>query len=173
MMMALYDGYVLQRMFAEMIHGTETDHVHILFTSLLACTFDEEGWRYHARTVVCGTPSIVSTSGIVEGPAKPKEFYLAQLGAMAGMNLKKQFAGTFIDYGDNMMMTAAASVYALQALFFFVADGEPFCEDKNCRLYNAHWQEELIRVIEKGAFCARHEKMANKFNNRRSGRKSF
>ncbi|HEY3094903.1 MAG TPA: DUF6775 family putative metallopeptidase [Nitrososphaera sp.] len=165
-MKPLYDGFVLQRMFAEMIPAAEADHVHIIFTGLLMCTFSEHDWRYHARAVVCGTPSIVSTAGIVEAPAKPKEFYLAQLGGAAEVSLKKRCAGRFIDYSD-ARMTAAAILYALQALFFFVLDGEPFCEDKDCKLYNAHWQEELIHVIKRGTFCARHERAVNKFNNRK------
>jgi putative metallopeptidase DUF6775 len=171
-MKPLYDGFVLQRIFAKMIPAAEADHVHIIFTGLLACTFSEEDWRYHARAVVCGAPSIISSAGIVEAPAKPKEFYLAQLGGMADAGLKKQFAGRFIDYGDGRM-TAVATLYALQVLFFFVTDGEPFCNDNDCRLYNAHWQEELIHMIEKGALCARHKRMASKFNNKGSGRKSF
>ena len=166
----LYDGFVLQRIFAGLIPAAESDNVHIIFTGLLTCTFSEDDWRYHGRAVVCGTPSIISTTGIVEAPAKPREFYLAQLGSMADVgSLKKKFAGRFIDYGDNRI-TAAATSYALQALFFFVTDGEPFCEDRNCRLYNAHWQEELIHVIEKGALCSRHRQMANKFNKRSAKR---
>jgi hypothetical protein len=172
-MMQLYDGFELQSFFAEMIPAREADRVHIIFTRLLACTFSEEDWRYHARAVICGTPSIISTIGIVEAPAKPKEFYLAQLGGMADVILKKRFASRFIDYGDGRM-AAAATMYALQALFFFVSDGEPFCEDKDCILYNAHWQEELIHIIEKGTFCVRHERIASKFNsNKGSGSKSF
>jgi hypothetical protein len=163
-MMPLYDGFVLQRILAEMIPAKESDHVHIIFTSLLTCTFSEHDWRYHGRAVVCGTPSIVSTSGIVEAPAKPKEFYLAQIGGQLDIaSLKKKFAGKFIDYGDERM-TAACALYALQALFFFVADGEPFCDDRNCVLYNPHWQEELIHMIEKGRLCSRHRQVANKFN---------
>lgn len=161
--MPLYDGFWLQRIFAETIPAAESAHVHIIFTGLLTCTFSEDDWRYHGRTVVCGTPSIISTAGIVEGPARPKEFYLAQFGGMADLgSIRKKFAGRFIDYGDDMM--AAATAYALQALFFFVADGEPFCDDRNCWLYNAHWQEELIHMVEKGGLCSRHRQMANKFN---------
>jgi hypothetical protein len=166
-MMPLYDGFVLQRMFAEMIPAAQAGHMHIIFTDLLTCTFSEDDWRYHGRAVVCGTPSIISTAGIVEAPARPREFYFAQL--VGNSNLKKQFAGRFIDYGDDRM-TAAAGLYALQALFFFVSGGEPFCEDKSCMLYNVHWQEELIRLIGKGALCSRHRKMANKFNNNKSAR---
>lgn len=170
-MMPLYDGFVLQRIFAEAIPGKEADHVHIIFTSLLTCTFSEDDWRYHGRAVVCGTPSIISTAGIVEAPARPREFHLAQLGSID--NLKKKFAGRFIDYGDDRMTAAAATVYAVQALFFFVADGEPFCEDKSCRLYNAHWQEELIHLIQKGTLCSRHRRMANKFNKEFAKRRNF
>ncbi len=161
-MMPLYDGFWLQRILAESIPAAECSHVHIVFTDLLTCTFNEDDWRYHGRAVVCGTPSIISMTGIVEAPAKPKEFYLAGFGGMAAGSLKKKFVGRFIDYGDDM--TAAATAYALQALFFFVADGDPFCSNKNCRLYNAHWQEELLRMSKKGEFCQRHSQMANKFN---------
>jgi hypothetical protein len=176
MMPPLHDGFVLQRIFGEMIPAAELDHVHIIFTGLLTCTFSEDDWRYHARTVVCGTPSIVSTAGIVEGPAKPREFYLAQFRGelVVDAGLKKRFSGSFIDYDDYDSMTAAAAVYALQTLFFFVNDGEPFCENKSCKLYNAHWQEELIHLIKKGALCTRHRQMASKFNkNNRSGKESF
>lgn len=163
-MMHLYDGFVLQGIFARMLQAKEMDHVHVIITDLLTCTFSEEDWRYHARAVVCGTPSIISTKGIVEAPAKPREFYLAQFGGSADLvKLKRDFQGRFIDHGDPRM-TEAAAVYALQALFFFVADGEPFCEDTSCLLYNAHYQEELIALIEKGTFCAIHRRMANKFN---------
>jgi hypothetical protein len=162
--MPVYDGFVLQRIFAEMIPARELDHVHIIFTNLLTCTFSEKDWRYHGRAVVCGTPSIVSIPGIVEAPAKPRVFYLAQLGRQLDVaSLKKRFAGRFIDYGDDRM-SATCSLYALQALFFFVTDGEPFCDDKNCMLFNPHWQEELILMIENGKLCSRHRQVANKFN---------
>lgn len=163
-MVPLYDGFVLQRIFAEAIPSKDAGHAHVILTDLLTCTFDEDDWRYHGRAVVCGTPSIVSITGIVEAPAKPREFYLSQLAGMAdAASLKKKFAGRFIDYGDPRMDKAAAA-YALQALFFFVSNGEPFCDDKSCLLYNAHWQEELTSMIEKWRLCARHRQAANKFN---------
>ena len=78
---SLYDGFVIQNMLAEIIPTAEISlaHIHIIFTSLFTGTFSEDDWRYHARAVICGTPSIVSTIGIVEALAKPREFYLAQL----------------------------------------------------------------------------------------------
>ena len=160
----LYDGFVMQRIFAEMIPNSEmsVEHLHIIFTALLPCTFSEEDWRYHGRAVICGTPSIISTTGIVEAIAKPREYYLFQLGSTREgvSNLKKKFRERFIDYDDEEKITAASVNYVLQAIFFFIAEGEPFCNDKDCRLFNAHWQEDLIHTIEKRTLCAYHRNMA-------------
>ena len=169
-MIPLYDGFIMQKIFAEMIPTTEIGlaHTHVIFTSLLTCTFSEDDWRYHGRAIICGTPSIVSITGIVEALAKPREFYLSQLGSTVAAaadlgSLKKKFAGRFIDYEDDDRITAASINYTLQAIFFFITGGEPFCNNKDCRLYNAHWQEDLIHTIEKGILCSHHRNLANKF----------
>jgi hypothetical protein len=163
---SLYDGFIVQRLLAQAIPENEssTDHLHIIFTDLLACTFSEDDRRYHARAVICGTPSIISTAGIVEAPAKPREFYAQPLADVKV--LKKKLAGRFIDYDDGRMAAAAAG-YVLQAMFFFLTDGEPFCENDGCRLFNAHWQEDLIRTqVENPELCLKHRSIANKFNRR-------
>jgi hypothetical protein len=163
----LYDGFILQRLFGYMLSDDEAsiEHLHIILTDLLTCTFNEDDWRYHARAVICGTPSIVSLTGIVEAPAKPNEFYIRQFGGLVDINtLKSQFAGKFIDYGDNRLAEVATG-YVLQSIFFFIADGEPFCDDNSCRLFNAHWQEDLIyaQLIARN-FCEKHERMLNQLN---------
>jgi hypothetical protein len=175
---SLYDGFVIQKMLAEIIPTAEISlaHIHIIFTSLFTGTFSEEDWRYHARAVICGTPSIVSTTGIVEALAKPREFYLAQLfGGLTEDNdmLKKKFAGRFISYDDEDKITAASVNYALQAIFFFITSGEPFCYNKDCRLFNAHWQEDLIHIIKKGTLCGHHRKLANNFSKSLPGTRRF
>jgi hypothetical protein len=77
----LYDGFMMQRLFETMINENEsnTDHVHIVFEDRLICTFSEEDLHYHARTIVGGNSSIIFTTGIVEAPAKPKEWYIKQM----------------------------------------------------------------------------------------------
>lgn len=168
---ALYDGYELQRLLARGISDNDGGDVHIIFTDLLACTFSEDDWRYHARTVICGTPSIISTAGIVEAPAKPREFYMQQPSFASVGSLKRRYAGRFIDYGDAEMMAGAAAGYALQALFFFLTGGEPFCDDDSCRLFNAHWQEDVIRTqVENPMLCLKHRALAKKFNRRLAGK---
>ncbi|MFZ0512026.1 MAG: DUF6775 family putative metallopeptidase [Candidatus Nitrosopolaris sp.] len=173
----LYDGFMMQRLFETMINENEanTDHVHIVFEDRLICTFSEEDWRYHARTVVGGMPSIISTTGIVEAPAKPKEWYIEQMQlATYGIdtedendevsNEKKFAVNKYLDYGDYRINFIAVG-YVLQALFFFLKEGDPFCNDSNCRLYNAHWQEELIHSqIETESLCNEHATLLDQFN---------
>ena len=38
-----------------------------------------------------------------------------------------------------------------------ITEGNPFCNNINCRLYNAHWQEELIySQIQSRRLCDEH-----------------
>ncbi|MFL6453770.1 MAG: DUF6775 family putative metallopeptidase, partial [Nitrososphaeraceae archaeon] len=172
----LYDGFMMQRLFETMINENEsnTDHVHIVFEDRLICTFSEEDWRYHARTIVGGNPSIISTSGIVEAPAKPKEWYIKQMqlatydidldGDDENDGIPSNEKEKYLDYGDYRINFAAVG-YALQALFFFITEGNPFCNDINCRLYNAHWQEELIHSqIQSQRLCDEHATLLHQFN---------
>ena len=160
----LYDGFRLQRVFSELIPRGERsiEFVHIFFTNRLFATWDESNKRYHLRTSVYAFPSFISTTGIVEAPAKPREYYLLKqqyetLGKSL-TELKASFKERFIDYGDKRL-TEVVKGYAMQAVFYSLT-GDPFCQDKGCRLYNAHWQEELIFAqLESGyEFCPQHTK---------------
>ncbi len=75
------------------------------------------------------------------------------------LELKERFKGRFIDSEDERR-TEVVKGYAMQGVFYRLV-GNPFCEDKGCRLYNAHWQEELI-FAQLGSgyeFCGQHEKI--------------
>ncbi|MBI2829651.1 MAG: hypothetical protein HYX81_00665 [Chloroflexi bacterium] len=159
----LYDGFRLQRIFAELIAREEQrlEFVHVILTNRLFATWDENDRRYHIRTSVYAFPSVISTTGLVEAPAKPREYYLLkQQYEMMGrdlLELQEKFRGWFIDYDDEGL-TEVVKGYLMQAVFYHLT-GDPFCEDRDCRLFNAHWQEELIRAqIESGELCQRHEK---------------
>lgn len=163
----LYDGIRLQMVYSDLLPNEEAsaDHLHLTFTDQLFGTWDPGDLRYHVRVNVCGYPSLISTTGIVEGPAKPREYYLLKrqyeamgTGGSRLMELKERFGGTFMDY-DDPRLTDAMKGYAMQCLFFH-ATGQPFCDDPECRLYNAHWQEELIRAqFGEVEFCERHRRM--------------
>ena len=153
----LYDAQKLATIYADMLGDKQltTENAHVIFTNQLFGTWDENDKRYHARVAVFGYPSLISTTGIVEAPARPREFYLKrQLGADP-IQLKEEFRGRFIDY-DDPRLTSVMKGYVAQALFYHMT-GEPFCQDKTCRLYNAHWQEELIHAQLTGDdFCPAH-----------------
>ena len=164
----LYDGFHLLRLFYEIMSREERrpELVHIFFTNRLLATWDDGDKRYHLRTSVFGIPSIVSTTGIIEAPARPKEYYLLkQHYERLGKDLTQlndSFQGSFIGYEDSRL-TEVAKGYAMQAVFYYLI-GDPFCEDKGCRLYNAHWQEELIFAqLESGyEFCPRHNEFLDR-----------
>ncbi|MDX1534736.1 MAG: DUF6775 family putative metallopeptidase [Thermoplasmata archaeon] len=165
----LYDGFGLQALMRSFLPEAERSLrvVHVVFTPRLISTFDRGDRVYHARVIVCGLPSIASTSGVVEGPAKPKAFYRAkgQYGSL-GITpptevLKEAFEGRFIDYDDDRL-TEVFRGYALQALFFHLL-GDPFCKDPSCQLFNAHWQEEMMHAqLASGELCATHGEVLNR-----------
>ena len=164
----LYDGYRLMDILYRLISREERSlaHIHVAFTNQLFGTWDQGDQRYHARVSAYGFPSLLSTTGIVEAPAKPREYYLLKqqytsLGMQdaAAVGLDAEFRGRFIDHGDERL-TEAMKGYVLQAIMHGLR-GDPFCEDKGCRLYNAHWQQELINAQLEGPyeFCPPHEEM--------------
>lgn len=168
----LYDAYRYMAVMAGLLPAGERSLqvLHIAFQHRLLGTFDEDG-RYHARSVMGGYPSIVSTSGIVEAPAKPEAYYRVKarlsiaLGSVPFEAAKEPFKGRFIDY-DDQRLTEVAKGYALQAAMYHVTK-EAFCDDPTCRLFNAHWQAELIRAqIASGRLCARHRAMAARIRER-------
>ncbi len=148
----IYDGRRLTKMMREYTAPAEGHHVVI--TDRTVGTMEEHDARYHIRTLVCSIPSLISTSGIVEGPAKPREYYTG---------LKSDLGFEPMEYGDTRMTDAVKS-YLLQSLAWRIT-GEPFCEDKGCRLHNPHWQEELVEYQLKGKLCDEHLKLFREFQN--------
>jgi hypothetical protein len=159
-----YEGFGLQRIFSSLISEDERnlDHCHIIFTNQLLGTWDEDDHRYHARVSVYGFPSLISATGVVEALAKPREFYLKRRLGIALEILKNELKGRFIDHGDPRLNEVMKG-YVMQALLFHLT-GNPFCDHPDCRLYNAHWQEELIRAQLDGKyeFCRDHRKSLNR-----------
>jgi hypothetical protein len=160
----LYDGFEIQNLLKKIIPEEElsSDIFHLVFTTRLTCTYDYEDYRYHGRAVICSNPSIISTTGIIEAPAKPRAYYIGiYQNITQGLNLdllKEQFKGKFLEYHDKNISKVVRG-YTLQAIFYYLT-GEPFCDSKDCILNNAHWQEDLIHAqIELGRLCDIHQKI--------------
>lgn len=156
----LYDGFKLRQLLFTFLtkEDRRLDNIHIVLTNRLIGTFDDEDKRYHARTNILGLPSLISLSGIVEAPAKPREFYLLKQKNIPIEVLKEEFKGRFIDHDDERL-TELIKGFFLRSIFYQLF-GEGFCEDVDCRLFNAHWQEELIRAqLGEKELCEKHEEM--------------
>lgn len=160
----LYEGRMFVSVMRSLIDTSELcpEFLHIVFTNQLFATW--EG-RYHTRAILCASPSAISTSGLVEGPAKPREFYLLkkQYLNLGRGNMMEDLEGKFgeeILHPDDKRITEVAKGYTMQAVFYHLT-GEPFCSDPGCRAYNAHWQKELLQaqLHSPYEFCSNHQRI--------------
>ena len=152
----MYDGISLQQAFTKMIpqEHQRSDWLHVIFTAKLVGTYDYDGCKYHSRALIGANPAIISTTGIIEAPARPRSYYISQATKVPydGWNDWIEYKDTRLEY--------AAKAYLMQALVYY-ATGSSFCKDPKCILYNAHWQQELVKSqIESGSLCAKHHAIA-------------
>lgn len=159
--MTLYDGFELQNIIAENIAeniSVVDDSLHIIFTNKLTATFDNDDFRYHARALISSNPTIISTTGIIEAPAKPKQYYLDLMTNFSKekiKEIKEKYKGEFLEYHDSRLSDIVEG-YVLQTIMYY-ATGDAFCENKECRLFNAHWQKDLFySQIENKKLCVKH-----------------
>lgn len=159
----LYDGFEFQKVVSGLIPNVEsnTDSFHLIFTNKLTCTFDSSDFRYHGRALIGTNPGIISTTGIIEAPAKPREYYMEMMTNYGiGLNIdsiKEKYKGQYLEYHDPRLGKIIQG-YALQAILYYIT-GEPFCEFLDCRLNNAHWQRDLLySQLEFGKLCPKHQK---------------
>lgn len=159
----LYDGFEFHKIVSGLIPKEESnlDNFHLVFTNKLTCTFDESDFRYHGRALIGANPGIISTTGIIEAPAKPREYYMEMMANYGiGLNvnsIKQKYKGQYLEYHDSKMDKIIQG-YALQAILYYIT-GEPFCEFLDCRLNNAHWQRDLLySQLEFGRLCPKHQK---------------
>jgi len=167
--MILYDGFEFQKITSEFIPMEESkeETLHIIFTNKLTCTFDENDFRYHARALIGSNPVIISTTGIIEAPAKPKQYYLDLMTDFSKERIeeiKEKYKGEFLEYNDSRISEIIEG-YVLQAIMYYET-GDAFCEDKGCRLFNAHWQKDLFySQLENKKLCNEHQKSIKKLTN--------
>lgn len=187
----LYDGFVIQKKLQIFIENDDDEDkyqmqrrqqykwlpklsvtfstINIIVTDKLLCTFDETDWRYHARSLICGNPTLISTSGVVEGLAKPRDYYYKLFFYKEDPNivdnLTTEYKDRFISYNDPRINDVIEGL-VLQSIFYFINLGDPFCADRDCRFFNAHFQDDIIRTnIKEKKLCQRHKILLNKYNN--------
>jgi hypothetical protein len=128
----------------------------VIVTSQRLATHETDRW--HLRTVLMGAPSVISVSGIVEAPARPREYYVLKQSdpILAGEFLK---ARTDWLSHDDPRLTPVLRGFILQAIQFILDPaGFAFCDVSECVLSNPHWQAHLVRThaAERLSLCPRH-----------------
>jgi len=168
----MYDGFELLHCLTKLIptYDQKVNNFHVIFTDKLTCTFDYNDYRYHGRALIGSNPTIISTTGVIEAPAKPKEYYFDLIrNYRKGINtdlIKQKYKGTYLEPNDPKLSKIIEG-YLLQSIFYFET-GESFCKDRHCRLFNAHWQSDLLHSqIEVNDFCKVHKEILNKFKSKK------
>ena len=158
----MYDGFEMQKIIRENLLDFEDQTLHVILTNRFTCTYDKSDARYHGRAVICANPAIISTTGIIEAPAKSRGFYIEAMANMTqGLDIKsvkEKHSGEFLEYHDDRLSKVIEG-YLLQVIFY-VLSGESFCDYMDCRLNNAHWQRDLLySQIEIRKLCDKHKKI--------------
>lgn len=158
----IYDGWGVMKLILSFIPSPSTSRLQLVITSRLLST--GEGGIHHIRSILLGYPCIISTSGLVEGPAKPREFYITRrlfADGLVGYQILKE--KQYLQQNDYRLPLVVRG-YTLQA-FFYHAFSDPFCPDMGCSLYNAHTQEELIyaQIESPYELCPRHQEILQRW----------
>lgn len=161
----LYDGFSLQQKLNKRIPEQKLKNsLHISLFDRALATWGDDG-RWHKRINILGQPSLISIPGLYEAPAKPEEYYkLKRKYAITGSTPPREVLEEKIQEKDFLLKddprtTEVLKGIVLQAIDFWKT-GNPFCEDPNCRLYNAHKQVELIRSqLKLPGFCEKHQQL--------------
>ncbi len=140
----IYHGFKYQKILKEIFPLKDKNTFTVILTDRLLATPEIEGGHPHVRIAILGYPGIVLTRGIIKGPARSRK-----------KDTKDDYIGTLSDERLRDVIPG----YIMQTVFYFFL-GESFCDKKGCRLYNAHWQKDMIKAqLEKPAFCKKHSKM--------------
>ncbi|RKD97524.1 DUF7001 family protein [Halopiger aswanensis] len=163
----LYDGVQVQRALNAALPDDERDleTLHVAVLDRAIGTWGDHDGRWHKRVTVLGQPALVSVPGLYEAPAKPEAYYKEKQrhALLSGDTpprevLENQVEGDFLIENDPRT-TEALKGYVLQA-YHVLETGEEFCDREGCRLYNAHYHEELIDAqLREPAFCAEHARL--------------
>lgn len=182
----VYSGYHFQSFLREILleredHFSKTNYppksevysskseVHIHFTNQRLATWGEDRW--HLRTILLGLPTVISTTGLVEAPAREREYYLLKsLDPGLGEKWLKENPN-HLEH-DDPRLTEVVKGYLWQAVFYgfslcrgvqLNAQGDfSFCENPECSLYNSHWQREVLSAQFGGKLCKNHRELKNR-----------
>lgn len=150
----LYDGHRLMEAYHGPLpdaHATPGRPVIVLTDRMMAT---HQGDRYHVRFLLAGHPTIVSTPGFIDGPARDRAFYFAKQALGSAHGAEELIDDDHLSRSDERLSTCIAS--ALLQAIKYAQTGDPFCKDDGCRLFNPHWQDDLVSTMATRDLCPDH-----------------
>ena len=160
----IYDSLAVQDALRRRLPAGERglDYLHVPLLDRVLGTWGDHDGRWHKRVNVLGQPGLVSVPGLYEAPAKPEQYYREkQRHALVSGNapprevLENEVEGDFL-VADDPRTTEAVKGYVLQT-YHYLATGEAFCEDEQCRLANPHRQPGVVEAqLREPGFCPEH-----------------
>ncbi len=147
-----YSGLLRDRFFTFSIPWLKERPVFVTLDYI--ASFEENDKRYHLRYAIFNFPVVISLPGIVEAPAKPREFYIYR---SMGIPLDDETRKDHLWGLEDPRFPRVLAGILLQAWFFYET-GDPFCPDPHCSLFNAHWQKDLLAAQEDEPYilCRKH-----------------
>lgn len=162
----VYVGRLLQAALRLLIPEDEatTDRLHCVFISQLLADIDDPA-APRVGVAALGSPTIISTSGLVEAPRRPREYYFrrnhyAMLGAVEHIDsLAEQFADRTVDYGDPRINELLKGYLLMAVVYRATGDGP--CADPLCPLHAANTQQQLLQTQlgDRSRICGYHRGM--------------
>ncbi|MFP3903401.1 MAG: DUF6775 family putative metallopeptidase [Armatimonadota bacterium] len=140
------------------------DHLHIVVTAHLLAEI-EKPLNFHPRLAALGAPSVISTSGLIEVPERPKEYHFRRLqyatfGADDHLpDLAEDFADRALGYGDPRLNDVLRGYMLMAVVYRATGDGP--CDIPTCPLYAGDTQGEVLQaqVREQSRLCAHHSRL--------------
>jgi len=154
----VYSGFDFLALLRDFIPAKERslrDYLHIVLTVKRLATWGDDRW--HLRTILFSIPVVISLTGLVEAPARDRDYYiLKQADPALGDRWLEAHKSDWLDYEDDRT-TDVVQGYLYQAIFWWRNPSEfEFCKNPECPLYNSHWQKEMLRAQRQARPCPLH-----------------
>ncbi len=144
----VYRGFEFREILKDKFPGWgRAGQLMIFITPRILATPEVRGGAPHIRMILSGSPAVISTRGILMGPARSRKSFRREGGGNENKNI------------DSKMMEKITGSLILQALIYRFS-GEGFCDSPDCCLYNPHWRVEAVKALGPTAsLCARHAEL--------------
>jgi hypothetical protein len=158
----VYEAVALQTVLRLLLDPAESklSHLHVMFTSNYLGTWRESEPHLRLQAAVLGVLNILSTSGLVEALALPRQYhFMRQQLAVLGIeeDVDQVFADRTLGYGDPRLNEVCKG-YLMQAVYYRLT-GDTGCDDPACRLHVSSTHAAALRtqVLGRPGLCARHK----------------